>query len=125
MNSSTYPPGSLGPTALMSRVGFTSPVIWPFVDLDGFIEAEIHMDADRAGRGDDQRVGQRLGHRAGGEGGGHGLNGGRTGAGLQVADGGAGEDDVDLGVGVGGDVVHVEQRLQAVVAGEVDGGRCR
>ncbi len=92
-------------------------------DLDGFIEAEIQVDANGAGGGDDQGVGQGLGDGVGGEGGGHGLDGGRAGAGLQVADGGAGEDDLDLGVGAGRDVVHVEEGLQAVEAGEVHGGR--
>ena len=71
---------------------------------------------------DDQRIGEGLCVGRGSEGRRHGGDGGRAGAGLEIADGGAGEGDGDLGVGVGRDVIHVEERLEAVVAGEVDGG---
>ena len=93
------------------------------VNLDGFAEVEVKVEADGCALGDDERVCERDGDGGGGEGGGFCLNGG-CGAGLggEVSDGGGAEGDGDAVVGADGDVVHVEQRLESVVAGEVDGG---
>ena len=94
------------------------------VDLDGLVQVEVEVEADGAGGCDDERRGEGGGDGGGGEDGGLGGNGGRgAGDDVEIAEGRGAERDDDAGVGADGDVVHVEESLEAIEACEVDGGR--
>ena len=93
------------------------------IHLNGLEEIEVHAEADWFGLGDDEGCLECDVDGAGGEGCGLGLDGwSRPGLRVEIADGGGAESDLDAGVGGYRDGVEIEQGLEAVVAGEVDGG---
>ena len=92
--------------------------------LNGFIQTEVHVDADwTATCGDYQRIVQGLGHDIGRKGTVHGLDRRRAGSGCEIPDGRRGsrsKGHLDLRIRACGNVIHVEHGLQPVVTSPVD-----
>ena len=93
------------------------------IDQDRLGQIEVEMQANRLRDGDDEGRGKIDADGGGGEGRGFRRDGGRgAGDGVEIAEGRRAEGDLNAGIGADGNVVHVEQGLEAVEAGEVDGG---